>query len=519
MNKFILSFFSILMLAGNVSAQFCEQSVLFTWEGDTIGNKAVWKVNDVKNTYSLNNVDVTVSLQDPFSVNTTTLNPSEFADYTKSNAYYGPGSLMLQATSSASNQPLCITYSFSRPVIINEVKVFDIDFIARGRAESSFQDSVSFKASMNGRNIPLVLNYMSLFPHYLITGQSARSKYITNTNGDIQHTDPKGGVSVHSNNNAITTFTICTSNGSADDGLSNSHAIKILSNDFCLAGLGNIGGQVKSNTNLPLAGSVVQLFDTLGFPVLNDLGLPVLTTTQTDGLYYFEDVPLGYYNVMQINDPLGYYSVSDSDGGNDNKIRVYIDTSNPISLGNDFVEGFGPLPVSFGRLNLSLTQTNDVILNWYTFAENNNDYFTILFSADGKNYEQVTSVKSKGNTSDKSTYEYVHSPDVVSNVLYYTLMQTDYDGTVKELATAFIRREQQNHKIRLYPNPVTNNFYLSGNDKNIRIPYIISDVLGRIIKEGFTEDNSISISGMSPGPYFIKISLENEVIVLPFQKI
>ncbi|MBK6785708.1 MAG: hypothetical protein IPG79_19655 [Saprospiraceae bacterium] len=85
--------------------QFCEQSLLFTWEGDTIGNKAVWKINDVVNTYSLNNVDVTVSLQDPYSVNTTTSNPSEFADYTKSNAYFGPGSLMLQASSTSSNQP------------------------------------------------------------------------------------------------------------------------------------------------------------------------------------------------------------------------------------------------------------------------------------------------------------------------------------------------------------------------------------------------------------------------------
>ena len=142
------------------------------------------------------------------------------------------------------------TYRFSRPVIIDEVKVFDIDFIARGRAESSFQDSVSFTASMNGRNIPLVLNYMSLFPHYMITGQSARSKYIINTNGDIQHTDPKGGILVHSNQNALNTFTICYSNGSMDDGISNSHAVKIQTTDFCLAGLGNIGGQVKSNTCL-----------------------------------------------------------------------------------------------------------------------------------------------------------------------------------------------------------------------------------------------------------------------------
>ncbi|MBK6785710.1 MAG: hypothetical protein IPG79_19665 [Saprospiraceae bacterium] len=38
----------------------------------------------------------------------------------------------------------------------------------------------------------------------------------------------------------------------ADDGISNSHAIKIISSDFCLVGLGSIGGQVRSNTNLPL---------------------------------------------------------------------------------------------------------------------------------------------------------------------------------------------------------------------------------------------------------------------------
>ncbi|MBK6785711.1 MAG: hypothetical protein IPG79_19670 [Saprospiraceae bacterium] len=98
------------------------------------------------------------------------------------------------------------------------------------------------------------------------------------------------------------------------------------------------------------------MFDTLGVAVLNEFGLPIVTTTQADGLYYFEDVPLGYYNIIQINDPLGYHSESDNDGGNDNKIRAYINIVNPISLGNDFIEGFGPLPVSFGRLHLSLTQ-------------------------------------------------------------------------------------------------------------------------------------------------------------------
>ncbi|MBK7523106.1 MAG: T9SS type A sorting domain-containing protein [Saprospiraceae bacterium] len=498
--------------------QFCEQSLLFTWEGDTIGNRAVWKVNDVVNTYSLNNVDVTVSLQDPYSVNTTTSNPSEFADYTKSNAYFGPGSLMLQASSTSSNQPLCLKYSFSKPVIINDFRVFDIDFIARGRAESSFQDSVSFRASMNGRDIPLSLQYLSLFPNYIILGQSARSKYIVNTNGDIQHTDPKGGLRVHSNQNVLNSFTVCYANGPADDGMSNSHAIKIISSDFCIVGLGSIGGQVRSNTNQPLGGSVVQLFDTLGVAVLNEFGLPIVTTTQADGLYYFEDVPLGYYNIIQINDPLGYHSESDNDGGNDNKIRAYIDIVNPISLGNDFIEGFGPLPVSFGRLHLSLTQKNDVQLNWYTFTETNNDFFTIQYSGDGKNYEKVTTVNSKGFSADKTTYEYIHSPDSPQNILYYKLFQTDFDGTEKELATSYIRRNQNNQIIRLYPNPVISSFYIAADKTQTGMPYIISDVSGRVVQEGMVNDNPISVISLAPGAYFIRIHKESDIIMLPFQK-
>jgi hypothetical protein len=96
-----------------IHAQHCANPVKFTWEGFTIGNRAVWKVDDTYNNYlDIGGVDVQVSLSDPFLKNTNTSNPSDYGDYTKTNTFYGRGNLAFQITSVQSNQPVCLEFSF-----------------------------------------------------------------------------------------------------------------------------------------------------------------------------------------------------------------------------------------------------------------------------------------------------------------------------------------------------------------------------------------------------------------------
>lgn len=519
MNKFTLLSILMLFQLTALRAQVCTQSMRFTWEGDTTGLKAVWKANDTTNTYQINGVDVKVSIEDPYNVNTTTTNPSEFNDYTKSNAYYGPGSLMLQATSTASNQPMCMHFEFSSPVVVQDFRVFDIDFIARGRAVSSFQDSVVFTASMNGKNVPVQLNYLSPSPLFTISGQSATSRYIINTNGDINHTDTRGALTVHSNGMAVNRFTLCYSNGPRDDGRSNSHAIKLVGFDFCSTGFGSIRGMVREKeTNIPLAGSTIQLFDTLGQAVLDTLGNPYIADTGLNGLYQFADVPFGMYRIMQTQNPVGYFSYGDTDGANDEMIRTLIDAANPFSINNDFIESNSPLPVEFGGMKLQWTREKEVEISWKTYTERNNDYFTIHVSGDGIHFEPIGKKDGAGNSQRAITYNYVHKPGT-SQILYYRLYQTDFDGKETELDLAVIRDNGTiSDKLYVYPNPSHDFLMIGGGQEDESSVYNIINSAGQIVQSGRLHTSQVNIQDIQSGMYILQITKGNQRAFLPFQK-
>lgn len=499
-------------------SQNCQQTVRFTWQGDSIGNKAIWKTNDVMNTYNVQGVDVKVSIIDPHQVNTTTLNPSEFNDYTKSNAYFGPGSLMLQATSTTSNQPLCMEFAFSVPVVIEDFRVYDIDYIGRGRPESSFQDSVSFFASMNNVNVPLKLDYLTLFPSFNIIGQSARSKYIVNTNGDIQHTDLKGAVKVSSQNTAFNKFTICYANGSSDDGVSNSHAVKLVGFDFCTTGIGSVSGKVKTHqSGTGIIGSTIQMFDTTGQALLSAQGLPRIAITGLDGSYQFHNIPWGTYDILQVGQPIGFFSVDDEDGGNDDRIRVTIDVNNPIAINKDFIESAVPLPVSFGGMELNWMGDDRVEISWQTLQEVNNDFFTIHFSEDGKNFTPLYKVISQGNSQSLSTYSAYHTPGR-GNHFYYKISQTDFDGRQSELGIALIKRTQRDLAFSVFPNPSSDFVSVDRSQFDDVAVYSIFDSGGKVIKTGWLTPERIPVHDLKNGLYYLQITCDQQQAVLPFQK-
>lgn len=518
MNKHLILLIVLIFNGLGVYAQFCTENLRFTWEGDAVGNKAVWKADDVKNVYPVSGVDVTVSLEDPYGVNTTTSNLSEFGDYSKSNAFYGPGSMMLQITSTASNQPVCMHFEFSSPVIMQDFRVFDIDYIARGRSVSSFQDSVAFRASMNGRNIPLKLDYLSLFPQYVIMGQSARSVYTLNTSGDIQHTDVRGGLKVHSQNTAVNKFTLCYANGSMDDGRSNSHAVKLVGFDFCKVGFGNIGGTIRAEgSNLPLAGGQVQLFDTLGQPVLDEEGQIITALTGVDGAYLFENIPLGHYLIVQTKNPTGYHSVTDIDGVNDDRIKVVIHVLNPNAMGNDFFKGLGPLPVEFGGMSASWYHEKEVLLNWFTYTEINNAYFTVLYSPDGKKFEKVGIINGNGTSAVKSHYRFFHAP-MKGKIHYYKIIQVDADGRTADLGVTALRETSQQLTLQVIPNPVSDYIQIAGYSDDINTRYQIIDVSGKVLINEKWTGSSISVTELAQGLYYVRFLVEGKQYQLPFMK-
>jgi hypothetical protein len=211
------------------SLNMSAQNYHFTWEGAISGIKAVWAANDTSNTYYIPelSMNVKVSIIDPFGQNTTLGNMSEFGDYTQTNTFFGSGNLALQATSEYSGQSVCLKFEFEKPVYIRDFKIYDIDMKQDGTwAPNTFQDSIMVIANRNEVNIPLFLSHMSTSPSYTIYGQTIRANLFPGVNGDVDYNDLNGAISV-SSASPVTEFALYHSNGSQDDGISNSHAIKI----------------------------------------------------------------------------------------------------------------------------------------------------------------------------------------------------------------------------------------------------------------------------------------------------
>ncbi len=117
-------------------------------------------------------------------------------------------------------------------------------------------------------------------------------------------------------------------------------------NNFIEEQPGSISGTVfkdtdgDGNADAPLANVTLRLLDSVGSPVLDGFGLPVIATTLANGTYSFGGLTPGTYCVHE-DQPSNYGSVSDTDGANNNVIG----NETPITVtagnnngGNNFIE-------------------------------------------------------------------------------------------------------------------------------------------------------------------------------------
>lgn len=88
-----------------------------------------------------------------------------------------------------------------------------------------------------------------------------------------------------------------------------------------------------------------------------------------------------------------------------------------------------PLPIKLLYFNGIIYDSKN-ILNWSTASEDNNDYFNIEKTRDGKIWNSISNMKGAGNSSTQLYYSFVDE-DVENIINYYRLKQTDYDGKFK----------------------------------------------------------------------------------------
>ena len=85
------------------------------------------------------------------------------------------------------------------------------------------------------------------------------------------------------------------------------------------------------------------------------------------------------------------------------------------------------IPVELSSFSAELSG-DDVILNWTTATELNNQGFEIEHSTDNQNFSKIGFVPGFGTTTEMKSYSFRVS-DISAGVQYYRLKQIDFDGT------------------------------------------------------------------------------------------
>jgi hypothetical protein len=181
----------------------------------------------------------------------------------------------------------------------------------------------------------------------------------------------------------------------------------------------------------------------------------------------------------------------------------------------------GGLPIVLVDFTADRKSCKYVSLEWTTESEINNDYFTLEYSIDGRNYTHVATIEGSGNTSKVMNYHFNHQVEGLNRTIYYKLSQTDFDGKKEEFDVIALNNSNPNDcrdlfGAHIYPNP--------GNGSNITIDFtgligekvnvLIRNMSGRILYESainVSQEVGVSLTDVGElpkGVYFV--SLENE---------
>ncbi len=152
----------------------------------------------------------------------------------------------------------------------------------------------------------------------------------------------------------------------------------------------------------------------------------------------------------------------------------------------------------------NINDQREVLCEWITASEQNNDYFTVERSVDGQVWIELGTVAGSGNTSEPTNYQFVdRSP--APGVSYYRIRQTDYNG---QFDYSEIRAVERNSSVPLeaFPNPGNGMFKLSGYHDGDLAVY---DLSGRRVPFTLSMRGELRLVNPAAGSYILELVRDN----------
>ena len=186
----------------------------------------------------------------------------------------------------------------------------------------------------------------------------------------------------------------------------------------------------------------------------------------------------------------------------------------PFTLASIVATPLSALPIRL--ISFTGKAINDVVqLNWETATETNNNYFEVLHSTDGSDFESIGKVKGNGTTNVAHNYSLIdHNPTLGKN--YYRLKQVDFDGQTTSTEVILVNVLNVEPLASVFPNPASQgqllNVKFNGLQANSSTELQIYNMQGvkvlnttaSIDAQG-TLNTSILLSNLSTGLYILNV--------------
>ena len=178
---------------------------------------------------------------------------------------------------------------------------------------------------------------------------------------------------------------------------------------------------------------------------------------------------------------------------------------------NDHLKQFtsSPLPVTLVSF-VAAKESKVTVLNWVTTEEVNSDRFEIQHSITGKEWNNIGSVNSHGESKVKNAYTFTDiNPAKGENL--YRLKMIDKDASFAYSRIQSVTFEGVGADLSIYPNPVVEKMIIR--DFAQVTSLTVSDLNGRtVLQSGGTATGEINVKNLTSGMYVVKITRANGVV-------
>jgi hypothetical protein len=149
------------------------------------------------------------------------------------------------------------------------------------------------------------------------------------------------------------------------------------------------------------------------------------------------------------------------------------------------------LPVLFNSF-YATRNNNNVVLNWNTAMEHNNNNFEVQRSFDGSNWTVIAIMLGAGNSDNIQQYSYTDK-NMTAAIAYYRIRQVDIDGKYEYSTVKTVRTNKTTPATKIYASGNAVNIEFNQETKN-PVTVRIIDMNGRVIGQQDNQSASYRIT-------------------------